>query len=209
LRRSNQGFSEVVNGRQLKSINQFYNKKLAAIKSELSVKNKKKSSKRIKMLTAKRNNKIKNYIHKVSKHIVDLAVSKNCGNIVIGHNKGWKQKSAMSKKVNQNFVQIPFNMLIEQIKYKAEKYLDLTVTVVEESYTSKCDHLALEEMKSHNVFLGKRIRRGLFKSSTGKLINADINGAVGILRKANEISDGQLMSLRDRGDVVSPLKLNL
>ena len=77
--------------------------------------------------------------------------------------------------------------------------------VTEESYTSKIDHLALEEMKKQESYLGKRLKRGLFKSSCGKILNADINGAIGIMRKKNAISDVQLMNLRDRGDVVAPL----
>ena len=91
------------------------------------------------------------------------------------------------------------------------KYTDLSVVIVEESYTSKADHIALEEMKHHEKYLGRRVKRGLFKSSTGKFLNADINGAIGMMRKGNVISDAQLMGLGNRGDVVSPkvFKLNL
>lgn len=78
---------------------------------------------------------------------------------------------------------------------------------VEESYTSKCDHLVAEEMCHHEKYMGKRVKRGMFKSSCGKKLNADINGAIGMLRKANAFSDAGLASLRDRGDVVSPLVL--
>lgn len=95
------------------------------------------------------------------------------------------------------------------IQYLSEKYLNLTVIVVEESYTSKCDHLAFEEMSHHDSYLGRRVKRGLFKSSTGKVLNADINGAIGILRKANVISDAQLRALRDRGDCVAPRLLKI
>lgn len=115
----------------------------------------------------------------------------------------------MSKKNTQNFIQIPFNILIEQIKYKAEKYLNLNVTVVEESYTSKCDHLAFESMQHHNEYLGKRIKRGIFVSSTNKLLNADINGAIGILRKGKAITDAQILCLCNRGDGVSPSVLKI
>jgi putative transposase len=80
----------------------------------------------------------------------------------------------------------------------------MEVVVVEESYTSKCDHLALEPMCHHDEYMGRRIKRGLFVSSTGKQLNADINGAIGILRKADAVTDAQLMGLRDRGDGVSP-----
>ena len=80
-------------------------------------------------------------------------------------------------------------MLIEQLIYKSQKYTDLNVIVVEESYTSKIDHLALEDLKKQKTYLGKRVKRGLFKSSTNKIVNADINGSIGILRKGNAISD--------------------
>lgn len=134
-----------------------------------------------------------------------MCLFNDIGTIVIGHNKTWKQEVSLGKQNNQTFVSIPFNVLIEQIKYKAEEF-NTQVFVVEESYTSKIDHLVLEEMKKQETYLGKRLKRGLFKSSCGKVLNADINGAIGIMRKKNVISDVQLMNLRDRGDVVSPLK---
>lgn len=95
--------------------------------------------------------------------------------------------------------------------YKSTKYTDLSVILVEESYTSKTDHLVVEDMCHKDNYLGKRIKRGLFKSSSGIVLNADINGAIGILRKGKVISDVQLTNLRNRGDVVSPkvFKLNL
>lgn len=96
--------------------------------------------------------------------------------------------------------------MIQKIEYKAEE-IGIDVSVTEESYTSKIDHIANEEMKKQDNYLGKRVKRGLFKSSTGKILNADINGAIGILRKKNVFSDADLVNLRDRGDVVSPLVL--
>jgi len=206
---NDKSFSYVINGRPLKSINQFYNKRLAELKSQLEVCNKVKTSKQVERLCRKRFNKIDNYMQNVSKKIIELCVNNGIEKIYIGHNVGWKQECDMSKKNNQNFVQIPFNKLIEQIKFKSQKYTDLSVEVVEESYTSKCDHLAFEEMKHHDVYVGKRVKRGLFKSSVGKDLNADINGAIGILRKGKVVSDAQLLSLRNRGDVVSPLMLEI
>lgn len=201
---NDKSFSYIINGRPLKSINQFYNKKLAELKSQLEKCNNKKSSKRILQLTQKRNNKIKHYLNCCSKQLINLCIKNKVEKIIIGHNKGWKQDVNLGNKTNQNFVQIPFNMLINQLQYKSQKYTDLTVEIVEESYTSKIDHLALEKLEHQENYLGKRIKRGLFKSSVGKLVNADINGAIGILRKGNAISDAQLLSLRNRGDVVSP-----
>lgn len=94
------------------------------------------------------------------------------------------------------------------LSYKANEN-NIDVIIVNESYTSKCDHLTFEEMKHQESYLGKRIKRGLFKSSIGKNLNADINGAIGILIKAKEISDVQIMNLRNRGDVVSPMQIKI
>ena len=201
---NDKSFSYIINGRPLKSINQFYNKKLAELKSKLEICNKKKSSRAIQRLVIKRNNKINHYLNCCSKQLINLCIENKVEKIIIGHNKGWKQEVNLGNKTNQNFVQIPFNQLINQIQYKSQKYTDLTVEIVEESYTSKIDHLALEKLEHQENYLGKRIKRGLFKSSTNKVLNADINGAIGILRKGNAISDVQLIDLRNRGDVVSP-----
>lgn len=94
------------------------------------------------------------------------------------------------------------------LSYKANEN-NIDVIIINESYTSKCDHLAFEEMKHQESYLGKRIKRGLFKSSIGKNLNADINGAIGMLIKAKEISDVQIMNLRNRGDVVSPMQIKI
>lgn len=202
-------FSYVINGRPLKSMNQFYNKKLAELKSKLDVCNKGQyTSKSIQRLNEKRHNKIMNYLHNTSRAIINLCLENKIENIIIGHNKQWKTGCNMSKANNQNFVQIPFNTLINQLQYKSQEYTDLYVAIVEESYTSKIDHLVFEDMKHQEQYLGKRTKRGQFKSSTGKVLNADINGAIGILRKGNAITDDQLLVLRDRGDVVSPVVLN-
>lgn len=202
-------FSYVINGRPLKSMNQFYNKKLAELKSKLDVCNKGQyTSKSIQRLNEKRHNKIMNYLHNTSRAIINLCLENKIENIIIGHNKQWKTGCNMSKANNQNFVQIPFNTLINQLQYKSQEYTDLYIAIVEESYTSKIDHLVFEDMKHQEQYLGKRTKRGQFKSSTGKVLNADINGAIGILRKGNAITDDQLLVLRDRGDVVSPVVLN-
>ena len=203
---NNQNKSWIVKGGCIKSINQFYNKKLSEIKSTLETVNKLKSSKRLQRMNMKRTQKLDYEFHCISKKIVDLCIMNNIGNIVIGHNNGWKQEVNLGKKTNQKFVSIPFNDLISKIQYKSEE-VGITCHITEESYTSKVDHIVNEDMCNHKNYLGKRIRRGLFKSSSGKVLNADINGAVGILRKVNALSDADLISLRDRGDVVSPLVL--
>ena len=205
---NDKNFSYIVKGTPLKSMNQYYNKKKAQIQSELEKCNKKKFSRKLERLTDKRNLKIKNYLHNASRKIINLCKSQNIGNIVIGHNKGWKQEVKIGKKNNQNFVSIPFNMFIQQLEYKG-KMEGINVMVTEESYTSKTDHFVKEPMKHLDERKGKRVRRGLFKSSIGKVLNADINGAIGIMRKVYAISDAQIMCLRDRGDVVSPLHLEI
>ena len=171
----------LVNGRTLKAINQFYNKTRSIKQSKLP--ENQKTSYLMEILTIKRNRKIKHYMHHVSKLIVQLCKNNDIGTIVIGKNDNWKQESDMSKKNNQNFVSIPFNMLIEQIKYKAE-LVGIEVKFTEESYTSKCSFLDLEDMCKHEKYKGYRKERGLFKSTfSKKLINADTNGSYNILRK--------------------------
>lgn len=173
----------LVNGRPLKSINQFYNKELAKLKSRQDTrKNKNVNSSKIRKLTHKRNNKIKDYLHKASRKLVNRLVSNSVSKIVIGHNKNWKQDINLGKSNNQRFVQIPFNMFIHMVTYKAQLE-GIEVIVREESYTSKCSFLDNEEICKHEAYKGKRIKRGLFRSYDGRLINADLNGALNILRK--------------------------
>lgn len=173
----------IVNGRPLKSINQFYNKVLAKLKSRQGTcKNKSVNSNKIAKLTNKRNNKVKDYIHKASRKLVNHLVSNSVSKIVIGHNKNWKQDINLGKSNNQKFTQIPFNMFIHMVTYKA-KLEGIEVIVREESYTSKCSFLDNEEICKHETYKGKRIKRGLFRSYDGRLINADLNGALNILRK--------------------------
>ena len=170
----------IINGKPLKSINQYYNKKLAKLKSEL--KNEKKTSKRIKSLTNKRNNKVNDYLHKSSRLIVNYLVSNNINTLVIGKNKEWKQNAKIGKRNNQNFIQIPHTRFIEMLEYKC-KLEGITVLITEESYTSKCSFLNNEDIKKQKEYKGSRIKRGLFKSSKGILINADVNGSLNILKK--------------------------
>ena len=170
----------LINGKPLKSINQYYNKKLANLKSKL--RNEKKTSKRIKNLTDKRGNKIKDYLHKSSTILVNQLVSNDINTLVIGNNKCWKQDINIGKRNNQNFVQIPHAVFIKMLEYKC-KLRGINVLLTEESYTSKCSFLDDEDIKKHKVYKGNRIKRGLFKSSEGVLINADVNGSLNILKK--------------------------
>jgi len=180
-----------INGRPLKSINQYYNKKLASLKTALETTAGKKTSNKIIKLTNKRNDKINDYLHKASRYLVNQLVSNNVSCLIIGKNKEMKQGINIGKKNNQNFVQVPIMRFLEMVKYKAELE-GITVTYQEESYTSKCSFLDLEEVKRQVKYKGRRLIRGLFKSAEGILINADLNGAYNILRKAipNAFAEG-------------------
>lgn len=193
----------IVNGRQLKSINQFYNKKRAEIQSQLEKNHKKKSSKRLDRLTLKRNNKIIDYVHKSSKHIIQYCIENNIDNIILGKNDGWKQEINIGKKNNQAFVSVPFDRFEQQLAYKS-KLKGLTFQTVNEAYTSKCSALDQEPVKKQEVYLGKRIKRGLFRASNGRTINADVNGSFNILRKV--VTE---FEVSDRGLGYNPSKIDL
>ena len=173
-----------VRGGVLKSINQFFNKENARLKSisdrQLGSRH---LTSREKKLFMKRNRKLKGVMHKLSRSIVNYAELKSIDTIVIGHNDLWKQNSDMGKKNNQNFVQIPFNTLIQQIRYKGEE-AGIRVVVQEESHTSKCSFLDHESVEHHDEYKGKRIKRGTFKTANGTLIHADLNAAYNIIAKA-------------------------
>ena len=204
--------SFIINGKPIKSINHFYNKKLSKLKSELYLKHKKYTSKNIANLTLKRNNKIKDYFHKASKYIVNQLVNNSINTLIIGYNKEWKQETNIGKKNNQKFVQIPYLMFINLLSYKS-KMKGINVIIQEESYTSKVSFFDNEFIPTYklndNKFnsIGKRIKRGLFKGSN-ILINADINGSLNIMRKyLNEASD-EIISPTCRGFVVNPVKIS-
>lgn len=193
----------LINGKHIKSINAYFNKKQAKLKSEVKLKNGKHWSKRLSRLNLKRDNKIENEFHKISKYIINYCISNKIGNIVIGKNKGWKQEVGLGKIINQSFVQIPYEKLIWQIRYKAELQ-SINFKTNEESYTSKCSAIDLEPIKKQEVYLGKRVKRGLFKTAKGMFVNADIQASLNILRKV--IGDEFIHKL-DTGLVVKPLKL--
>jgi len=202
----------IINGKPLKSINQFYNKKRAKLQSSLQKQYpKRKTSKKLKKLTTKRNRKIKDYLHKSSRFVVNYCLESGISNIVVGYNAEWKQNVSIGSRNNQNFVQIPFLTLINQLEYKAA-LLGISVVRNEESYTSKCSAMDLEPVEKHDVYLGKRVKRGVFKSSIGTKINADLNGAINILRKVagdkGSISQW-IQTQSSRGQVVWPFQVYL
>ena len=192
---SNDGSEPVlINGKGLKSLNKRWNKRVAHLREVETAMNghevvtktgKAKVSDQTKQqdaLTNNRNNQVKDFCHKASKMVVDLALARGCNTIVVGKNVGWKQESKMNKVVNQSFIQIPYAVFINLLGYKCRKH-GLNLSVTDESHTSKTSWLDGESPQHHEQYLGKRVKRGLFRSSDGTFINADVNGAMQIVRK--------------------------
>lgn len=190
------GTAKVYNGKPVKSINQFFNKTKAKLTSQLDIRGEVKISKRLQRMSAKREGRINWYFHQVSSDIVNHAVSNDINTVIIGHNPEWKQDINIGRRNNQTFVSIPFAKLIHQIEDKASRH-GIRVILTEESYTSKCSFLDWEEVKKHESYLGKRTRRGLFKASDGRIINADINGAGNILRKVVPVEQLNAQGIED------------
>jgi IS605 OrfB family transposase len=178
---SNNGSSFIVDGRYIKSINRHYNKQKAYYQSILDRQNIKVSKKMLN-LSRKRYNKINNYFNLAVKYITDYAISKNIGSIVIGDFSNIKQNINIGKKNNQNFVNIPYGIFKRKLQSKCEQ-IGIEYHLQEESYTSKCSFLDNEPIKKHDTYKGKRVKRGLFKTSQGYLINADTNASANILVK--------------------------
>ena len=202
---SNVSRSYIVNGKPVKSINQYYNKKRAEYQSKLK---NRKSSNRIQRLTLKRNNKIKDYFHKASAYITNQLVSDSINTLIIGKNDGWKQDVNMGTRNNQSFTSIPHSTFINMISYKC-RMKGINVIMIDEAYTSKSSFLDLDpipDLKDKNIpsFSGKRIKRGIYVSGSGRIINADVNGSYNIMRK--EVGDASMPT--DRGFVFNPVRLD-
>jgi putative transposase len=168
------------------------------------------TSKRLEKLNRYRNGWIEDKNHKISREIVDYCVQNDIGHLIVGQNKGWKNGINLGTKTNQKFVELPHAKLIQKIEYKA-KLVGIQVSLTEESYTSKIDHLAGETMQYHDEYLGRRVKRGLFQSSTGKMINADVNGAIGIgLKVLGNLPTGNfLKAVVHSGQVYCPKSINI
>ena len=170
----------IVKGNVIKSINQWYNKVRSL--NRASVNPNHLETRKMAIQTMKRNNRIKDFFHKTSRKLINYCITNNLGTIIIGYNELFKHQCNRVSKNNQSFISIPHYQLIYMIQYKA-KLIGIQVIITEESYTSKCSALDFEPIKKQHSYLGKRIKRGLFQSSKGIKINADVNGAVNILRK--------------------------
>jgi putative transposase len=194
----------VLNGRILKSINQYYNKKRSGFQA-------KKATSKMKRLTCKRNSKVKDQLHKVSRQIVNHAVSNQYNTVVVGYNREWKQDTRLGTQNNQNFVSIPHYKLVQMLDYKC-KLECIRLVLVDEAYTSKASALdrdRIPSLKEKNpTFSGTRKHRGLYVTGSGQTVNADVNGSLNILRKVagDEI---EILSPASRGCVFHPVRISL
>ena len=197
----------IYNGRPLKAINSFYNKRKSKLQSVLP-----KgifSTNRIQRLTKRRNNKVNNSIHQVSNKIIKQAKNENITKIIIGNNKNWKQEVNLGKKTNRSFASIPHSTLIEKIQYKGLME-GIEVSLTQEAYTSKCSALDLEPICKHENYVGKRKKRGLFITATGKLINADCNGALNIARLGLSVTGDEIkISESVMSAALAPKRINV
>ena len=210
---SSKGESFIVDGRKLKSINQWYNKENTRLQSIKDKQNfGKKQTNRQKAIARNRNNKVNDYMNKTAKKIINYCINNDIGTLVVGYNETFQRSSNIGKRNNQNFVNIPYGQLRDKLKYLCE--LNCIVFVKqEESYTSKASFWDKDDIPVCNIdnpkeyqFSGKRIHRGMYKTKVGKYLNADVNGALNILRKSSVVS---LMALYSRGEVDTPLRIRI
>jgi putative transposase len=201
---NNVGFRPfIINGRGIKSFNHWFNKRKAKFMSFIGDKG---TSRRLEQLNNYRNFWIDDKMHKISRFIINYCIDNQIGTIVVGKNDGWKNMINLGTKVNQKFVEIPHAQFIQKLTYKA-KLVGIELIEQEESYTSKIDHLAFETLKKQGNYVGKRKKRGLFQSSTGKVLNADCNGSLGIGRKV--FGDSFVKKIADSGLVFRPYSINI
>jgi putative transposase len=192
----------IISGKILKSINRQWNKRKAKL---YSIKDKQnlKWTEQLDKITTTRNTVVKDYLHKTAQLIVGYCIKNKIGNICLGKLKEIKKNIRMGRRNNQNFVNLPIQMLKQMITYKVH-LVGIKVHEVDESYTSKCSSLDLEPIQKHKNYVGKRIKRGLFRGSN-YLLNADVNGALNILRKV--VGDGFIQNLSDRGWWFQPVRI--
>ena len=209
---TNTGVSFIIDGRKLKSINQHYNKinaKLQSIKDKQKIE---RTTLRQKRITRKRNNRINDYLSKAARTIVNYCLNNDIGKLVLGYNEDFQRKSNIGSINNQNFVNIPYGKLRDKLIYLCKLY-GIEFKLQEESYTSKASFFDGDKIPIYDkenlqeyIFSGKRIKRGLYQTSSGKLINADCNGALNILRKSKVVD---LSVLYNRGELNTPKRIRV
>lgn len=210
---SSNGKSFIIDGRRLKSINQWFNKENARLQS---IKDKqhfgKTTTNRQKAIARDRNNKVNDYMNKTARKIIDYCINNNIGTLIVGYNETFQRNSHIGKQNNQNFVNIPYGRLRNKLEYLCELN-DIAFIKQEESYTSKASFWDNDDIPTYNAdnpkeyqFNGKRIHRGLYKTAKGKVFNADVNGALNIMRKSSVVD---MNILYGRGDVDTPVRIRI
>ena len=210
---SNSGKSFIIDGKRLKSINQWFNKKNARLQS---IKDKqhfgKVTTKRQNVIARDRNNKVNDYMNKAARIIINYCIENDIGTLVVGYNETFQRESRLGKNDNQNFVNIPFGRLLKKFEYLCELN-GIVFVKQEESYTSKSSFWDKDEIPKYNAdtptkynFSGMRIQRGLYKTASGYIFNADVNGALNIMRKSNVVD---MNILYTRGEVDTPIRIRV
>ncbi|MFX0113083.1 MAG: RNA-guided endonuclease InsQ/TnpB family protein [Candidatus Hodarchaeota archaeon] len=180
----------VMNGKSLKVLNQFFNKQKASLQSiydKRGITNGKKQ----RILSQKRKRQLTDYFHKASRYVINYCRHRTIDTLVVGYNPEWKQKIHIGKRNNQNFVSVPFFPLLKQFEYKCQD-AGIHFMLIDESYTPKCSFLDRESIQKHQKYKGRRIKRGLFQTQNGTLINAGVNAAYNIMIKVvpNAFAEG-------------------
>lgn len=206
------GSAFIVDGKNLKSYNRLYNKENARLQAPKDKQGIKGITRRQYLNLRKRNRRVNHAMSVAARQIVNYCIENRIGNIVVGYNPDWKREINIGKQNNQNFVQIPHGKLREKLKYLCELY-GIVYVEQEESYTSKASFFDDDFLPTYDAnnsqpykFSGRRITRGQYKSATGTVLNADVNGALNILRKCSLIS---LVALQDRGCVSQPRRIRI
>ena len=209
---TNTGKTFIIDGRKIKAINQWFNKENARLQGIKDKQKNKRTTKRQKAIARKRNNRVNDYMLKAARTIVNFCLKNDIGVIVCANNVDFQQNSHMGKENNQNFVNIPFGSLRSKLEYLC-KFYGIEYYNQEESYTSKSsfwdkDNIPIytPEKRGQYEFSGRRIHRGMYRTSTGYEFNADVNGALNILRKSNVVS---LEGLYSSGELDTPARIRI
>ena len=209
---TNTGKSFIIDGRKLKSINQFFNKYNAKLQSIKDKQNIKRQTKQQYLISRKRKNRVNDYINKTCRYIINYCLINDIGTLVIGYNQSFQCKANLRKRSNQNFTQLPFGKIREKLEYLCKRY-NINCILQEESYTSKASFFDNDELPIYNAdnpqtyeFSGKRIKRGLYQTKNNYLFNADCNGALNILRKSRAVD---LTVLCCRGELDTPKRIRI
>ena len=209
---TNTGKSFIIDGRKLKSINQFFNKQNAKLQSIKDKQDIKQQTKQQYLISRKRKNKVDDYINKTCRYIINYCLANNIGTLVIGYNQSFQNKTNLGKRNNQIFTQLPFGRIREKLEYLCKRY-NINYVLQEESYTSKASFFDNDELPIYNAdnpqeydFSGKRIKRGLYQAKNNYRFNADCNGALNILRKSSVVD---LTVLCHRGELDTPKRIRI